>query len=102
MPDASDNARTLDPMAERLLKAETAALDLYAVYLGERLGLYAALAGGGPATSSDLAERTGTAERYVSEWLEHQAVAGFLGVSNPSAPARERRYSLPPKHVEAL
>jgi SAM-dependent methyltransferase len=102
MPDALDNARTPDPMAERLLQAETAALDLYVVYLGERLGLYAALAGDGPATSSDLAERTGTAERYVREWLEHQAVAGFLGVSNPSAPARERRYSLPPAHVEAL
>src|SRR2546423_15271544 len=82
-------------LAERLLHDETAALDLYVVYLGERLGLYRALAEGGPATSSQLAERTATAERYIREWLEHQAVAGFIDVEDPSAGAGERRVSLP-------
>ncbi|HEY4727129.1 MAG TPA: SAM-dependent methyltransferase, partial [Actinomycetes bacterium] len=51
-------------------QATITALELYAVYLGERLGLYRALAEGGPATSAELAERTGTVERYVREWLE--------------------------------
>src|SRR3989440_7836629 len=90
------------PLAERLLRDETAALDLYVVYLGEQLGLYRALAEGGPATSAQLAERTGTAERYVREWLEHQAGAGFIDVKDPSAPAGERRDSMAPAHARAL
>src|SRR5881392_2284284 len=68
------------PLAERLQQAEMDALDLYAVYLGERLGLYRELSDGGPATSAELAARAGIAERYAREWLEHQAVAGFLEV----------------------
>ena len=47
----------------------------------------------GPATSGELAQRTGTAERYAREWLEHQAVAGILSVEDaqaaPSAPPME-------------
>jgi hypothetical protein len=45
----------------------------------------------GDATSSELAARTGTAERYVREWLEQQAVAGFLVVDDPEAEPTERR-----------
>src|ERR687887_353007 len=91
-----------NPLAERLWQAEMAALDLYVVFLGERLGLYRALAEGGPATPAELARRTGTAERYVREWLEHQAVAGFVRVEDASASASDRRYSMPADHVEAL
>jgi len=89
-------------LAERLLQAEMAALDLYVVYLGQRLGLYRALADAGPVTATELAERSGTSERYVREWLEHQAVAGFIDVEDASAPGADRRYSLPPDHVEVL
>jgi SAM-dependent methyltransferase len=89
-------------LAERLQQAEVAALDLYVVYLGERLGLYQTLASGEPMTSSELADRAGIAERYSREWLEHQAVSGFLDVENPGASAEERRYSLPPEHVRVL
>jgi len=39
--------------------------------LAERPGLYRALAAGGPSTVAELAERTGTAQRYIREWLEH-------------------------------
>jgi len=90
------------PLAERLRQAEIAALDLYTVYLGERLGLYRALAEGGPATSAELGERTGTAERYAREWLEHQAVAGFVAVEDASAPGNARRYALPSESVPVL
>ena len=55
-----------------------ATFDLAAVYLGDRLGLYRALAETEPSTSTELAERTGLVERYVREWLEHGAVTGFL------------------------
>jgi 2-polyprenyl-3-methyl-5-hydroxy-6-metoxy-1,4-benzoquinol methylase len=102
MPGTMGNSSTPQPLSERLRQAEMAALDLYAVYLGERLGLYRELASGGPSTSAELAARTGTAERYVREWLEHQAVAGFLDVEDDSAPSADRRYSMPPAHVDAL
>lgn len=94
--------RASNPLAHRLWQSEIAALDLYAVYLGERLGLYRALAAEGPATSTELAKRTGTAERYVREWLEQQAVSGFIGVEDDSAPAEGRRYSVPSEHMDVL
>jgi 2-polyprenyl-3-methyl-5-hydroxy-6-metoxy-1,4-benzoquinol methylase len=90
------------PLAQRLLQAEMAALDLYAMYLGERLGLYRTLAERGPATSAELAERAGIAERYAREWLEHQAVAALLEIENPDATDQERRYALPKEHLEVL
>jgi 2-polyprenyl-3-methyl-5-hydroxy-6-metoxy-1,4-benzoquinol methylase len=90
------------PLRRRLERDETAALELYALYLGERLGLYRALADGGDATSGELATRTGTTERYVREWLEHQAVSGFIGVRDPSASAEARRYFLPADHRSVL
>ena len=52
-----------DALVERLFNSTIAAMDLFSVYLGDRLGYYRALADGGPATSSELAARTGTAER---------------------------------------
>jgi SAM-dependent methyltransferase len=48
------------------------------VVMGDRLGLYKSLAGNGPATSEELASRTGTFERYVREWLAAQAAAGYI------------------------
>jgi ubiquinone/menaquinone biosynthesis C-methylase UbiE len=47
------------------------------VVLGDRLGLYQAL-GQGPASASELAERTGTHARYVTEWLRGQAAGGYV------------------------
>jgi SAM-dependent methyltransferase len=66
-----------------------------------RLGLYRALAEGGPATAAGLAARAGIAERYAREWLEHQAVAGLLAVNDTSDPA-SRTFSLQPGHDEVL
>jgi 2-polyprenyl-3-methyl-5-hydroxy-6-metoxy-1,4-benzoquinol methylase len=97
--------RPADPavaLAERLFHDMVGALELFTVYLGERLGLYRALDTGGPATSSELAARTGTAERYVREWLEHHAASGLLEVDDPAAGPLARRYRLPPGHVPVL
>lgn len=47
-------------------------------FFGDRLGLYKAMAGAGPLTPAELAERTGTAERYVREWLSNQAAGGYV------------------------
>jgi 2-polyprenyl-3-methyl-5-hydroxy-6-metoxy-1,4-benzoquinol methylase len=46
--------------------------------IGDKLGLYKALAAGGPQTSVELAKRTNTAERYVREWLCSQAAGGYV------------------------
>src|SRR5439155_14246952 len=91
-----------NPLAERLFQSGMATLDILTVYLGDQLGLYRALADGGPANSAELAERTGTFERYVREWLEQQAASGILDVDDPEAEPLVRRFHLPPQHVEVL
>jgi SAM-dependent methyltransferase len=98
-PDREDRTTAL---VERLFQDSLGALELYTVYLGERLGLYRALADGGAATSSELAERTGTAERYVREWLEHHAASGLLEVDDARAAPLDRRYRLPAEHIPVL
>ena len=55
-----------------------ASLSSALVYLGQKLGLYKALADGGPATPAELAQRTNTNERYVREWLVNQAARGYV------------------------
>src|SRR6476661_4189565 len=55
-----------------------AAISGLMVHLGDRLGLYRAMAGTGPVTPSALAARTGTQERYVQEWLANQAAGGYV------------------------
>jgi 2-polyprenyl-3-methyl-5-hydroxy-6-metoxy-1,4-benzoquinol methylase len=97
----SDDARR-DELAKRLMGAVLGALDLQAVYLGDRLGLYRALADGGPATAPELAERAGVHPRYAREWLEHQAVGAILDVDDATAEPDDRRYSLPKGHQAAL
>ena len=64
-------------IGELFAKAE-GALTCALGHLGDRLGLYAALAEAGPSTSEELAERTGLHERWVREWLRQQAAAGIL------------------------
>ena len=66
------------------------------VVLGDRLGLYRAMAGAGEMTSSELAERTGCNERYVREWLCAQAASGYVGY------AGDGRFVLPEEHAVAL
>ncbi|MEZ4654808.1 MAG: class I SAM-dependent methyltransferase [Candidatus Eisenbacteria bacterium] len=91
-----------DALSEKILAATTGAMEMFSIYLGDRLGLYEVLAQDGPLSSLQLARRTGTAERYIREWLEHQAVAGLLAVDDPRADAVHRRYSIPPGHEDVL
>jgi SAM-dependent methyltransferase len=91
-----------DALVERLFGAAIEAMDLAAVYLGDRLGLYKALHTDGPATVSELVARTGTTPRYVQEWLEQQVTTGILTVDDAYAPLDSRRFGLPPEHAEAL
>jgi SAM-dependent methyltransferase len=99
---STDVDQRRDALVERLFGATLGALDLLAIYVGDRLGLYRALRDGGALTSDELAQATGTNERYIREWLEQQATSGILEVGEVEADASERRYSLPPGHDEAL
>jgi len=74
-----------------------ATLNTALVVMGDRLGLYRALAGAGPLTPAELAERTGTSERYVREWLNAQAAGSYLEYDPSSS-----RYTLPAEHAIAL
>jgi 2-polyprenyl-3-methyl-5-hydroxy-6-metoxy-1,4-benzoquinol methylase len=91
-----------DAFVERLLQSTAGVFDIFTVYLGHRLGYYQALAGSGPLTSTELAARTGTNERYTREWLEQQTVTGILDVDDVRANATDRRFSLSPGHAEVL
>src|SRR5271166_7121117 len=80
---ASNGQQTIDP--ERLdhfmgqfVQDLGAALSVATVVIGDKLGLYKAMADGAPVTPTELAERTGTEERYVSEWLSGQAASGYI------------------------
>lgn len=89
-------------LADQIFRNAAGTLELYTIYLGERLGLYRALAQGGPATSAELAERTGVAERYAREWLEHQGASGLIEVDDAAAEPSVRLYTLPPEHIPVL
>src|SRR3954452_6822023 len=55
-----------------------AAISGLLLHMGDRLGLYKAMAGAGPITPETLADGTGTAPRYVREWLSNQAAGGYV------------------------
>ena len=99
---ATPSTERRDALVERLFTATVASFELGCIYLGDRLGLYAALADRGPLTAGGLAEAAGIGERYAREWLEQQAAAGLLEVDDPNAAPGERRFSLPSGHDEVL
>jgi SAM-dependent methyltransferase len=74
-----------------------ATLNTALVVMGDKLGLYREMAGAGPLTPAELAERTGCAERYVREWLNAQAAGGYVEYEADSG-----RYVLPPEQAMAL
>jgi 2-polyprenyl-3-methyl-5-hydroxy-6-metoxy-1,4-benzoquinol methylase len=55
------------------------------IYLGDQLGLYSAMAGGGMLTTTEVADRAGLHERFVREWLLGQAAAGLVDRSDDGA-----------------
>ncbi|MCT9088871.1 methyltransferase domain-containing protein [Streptomyces sp. ASQP_92] len=101
-PESAAPPTTAQALSVRLFMAGLGAAELMTAYLGLRLGLYDALAEGGPATAPQLAERAGIAPRYAREWLEQQAAAGILTTVPGDTEPDRRVFVLPPGHAEAL
>lgn len=91
-----DEAR-LQAFVGRAVVDMGAAISGLLLHLGDRLGLYKAMAGAGPITSATLSQRTGTEERYVREWLANQVAGGYV-VYDPT----DRTYELPAEHAMVL
>lgn len=97
----ADEAR-VEEFAGSLFSACLATMELANIELGVRLGLYEALAGAGPVTAGELADRAGIMPRYAREWLEQQAVAGVVEVDDAAKPPEGRRFELPAAHAHVL
>jgi SAM-dependent methyltransferase len=87
----------LDTFVGKLITELGAAFNAGLVLIGDELGLYRAMAGAGPLSPTELAERTGTHERYVREWLAAQAAGGYVTYD----PATET-FTLPPEQAFTL
>jgi SAM-dependent methyltransferase len=91
------DAQKLEGLVQRAIEDVGAALNAALVVMGDRLGLYRALAASGALVPAELAARTGTAEPYVREWLNAQAANGYVEYAPDTG-----RYRLPAEHAAAL
>lgn len=91
------NAHKHDTFQQQLVDDAAAAVRALTVSLGDRLGLYAALADGTPVTAAELAERAGIQPMYAREWLHAQVSGGYVE-ADPSG----ERYRLPADRAAVL
>lgn len=86
-----------DQLVDRIASDTNAAYFVTAAYIGDRLGLFKAMAGAGPVTAKQLADKTGLNERYLFEWLRAMASARYINyVPEPD------RFELPQEHAAVL
>ena len=95
-PPVLDEAKLMD-FVFRAVDEVGATLNCALVVMGDRLGYYKTMAEHGPLAAPELAERTGTGEKYAREWLNGQAAGGFVTYDPGTGD-----YTLPPEHVVAL
>jgi SAM-dependent methyltransferase len=93
----SINEEKMNDFLGKVVNDFGAALSSVLVYIGQKLGLYEALVKSGPLTPAELAEKTGTFERYVREWLINQAAGGYVEYD-----VENGRYFLSPEQSVAL
>src|SRR6185295_18416775 len=94
---ASIDSAKQEAFVGQVLANTSAAMVTTLAALGDRLGLFKALAASGPATSVEFAARAGIVERYAREWLGGMTTAGYI-TYDPTT----RRFALPPEHAAAL
>jgi SAM-dependent methyltransferase len=91
------NSDRLNAFMGKMITEVGAAMNASLVLLGDKLGLYRALAAKGPMKSAELASATGTNERYVREWLASQAASGYVEYDSASG-----KFSMLPEQAMAL
>ncbi len=91
------NQHKLNALVERLFGDLSAGYGGVMVSIGDKLGLYKAMAGAGPLSSQEVARRSGCAERYVREWLNSQVAGGYIDY-HPAAAT----YELTPEQTTVL
>ncbi len=94
---AAPAATDLENFLGKMLGDLGAAISGSLVLIGDKLGLYKALAEHGPLSPQELAKCTGTAERYIREWLAAQAAAGYVNFD-----AASQKYSMSPEQIAVL
>jgi SAM-dependent methyltransferase len=94
---AAVNEEKLNAFLGKVVGDFGAALSSSLVYIGQKLGLYQAMAQHGPMNSAELAKRTGTTERYIREWLINQAAGGYCEYDPAGG-----RFRLSPEQAVAL
>jgi len=87
----------LDAFMGKMVGEMGAALNATLILLGDKLGLYKAMAGAGPMTPAQLAKKTGTNERMLREWLNAQAAGGILTFQSA-----DNTYTLPEEQAMAF
>jgi SAM-dependent methyltransferase len=87
----------LQELIGKLLGDAGAAMGIGLVLLGDKFGLYKTLAAAGPLTPAELASRTGTAARYVSEWAAAQTASGYINFDSAT-----ERFSISPEQALVL
>ena len=91
------NSDKLNELVGKLVGDLGAAIAGASILLGDRLGLYKAMADGAPVSSSELAKKTGLHERYVREWLSSQAASGYIDYDS-----EKNAFSLSPEQAMAF
>ena len=91
------NEDRLNSFMGKMIGDVGAAMSASLVLLGDKLGLYKALAEGGPMDPATLAQATGTSERYIREWLSAQAASGYVEYDSATG-----KFSMLPEQILAL
>src|SRR3954470_14542482 len=96
-PTTEIDGQKLEQFVFRAVEEVGATLNAALVVMGDKLGLYRAMAGAGALTPVELARRADISERYVREWLNAQAAGGYV-TYDPD----QGTYTLPPEQTVAL
>ena len=91
------NPEKLNELVGKLVNDLGVSLSGASILLGDRLGLYKAMADGAPVTPTDLAKKTKLHERYVREWMSGQAASGYLDYDS-----EKDAFSLSPEQAMAF
>lgn len=87
----------LESFVGRVVGDFGSAMGITLAYIGDKLGLYKAMAEAGPVSSEELAKLSGTSERYVREWLINQAAGGYIDYDTATG-----KYNISPENAAAL